>query len=280
MPIVNYIREHRRFIQYASDEKLTANERLLWYALMEIMNQRADGCVWPDDFIRVSNDRVLTLCPMGFDTMAKARNGLKQRGLIEFRPGDKNKANPAYRMCYFCPESYPENSDKDGGYPKKSDNITDNMRGNTGGNVGDNMGGNPWGNMGDHIQTKTKNNIYTKRDYEDDDEDDDLPAGACAEEDDPIADRTERSGRIRFAFFRSFGRTANPAETERLTVVSWQLGFTPEMVRLAMRKAAEHGAGNPVEYTLSVLRSWSDEDVKRPEQAEALELERRAEAMI
>ena len=51
MPIVNYVREHRRFIDYASDEQLTSGERLLWYALMEIMNQRAQGRDWPEGFI-------------------------------------------------------------------------------------------------------------------------------------------------------------------------------------------------------------------------------------
>ena len=84
MPIVNYVREHMRFIEYARDEKLTASERLLWYALMHIMNQRAQGKVWPDDFVRISNSELLSYCPMKFDTLANARNSLKQRGLLEF----------------------------------------------------------------------------------------------------------------------------------------------------------------------------------------------------
>ena len=105
MPIVNYVREHRRFIKYASDEKLTASEKLLWYVLMELFNQEAEGNVWPDDFIRISNSRVLSLLePMGEDTLFRARNALKQHGRIDFRPGNKNKLNPAYRMIYFYPE--------------------------------------------------------------------------------------------------------------------------------------------------------------------------------
>ena len=104
MPIVNYVREHIRFMEYATDEHIPASERLLWYALMHIMNQRAQGNVWPDEFIRISNDRLLSYCPMKFDTMASARNGLKQRGLIEFTKGEKNKLSPAYRMIYFYPQ--------------------------------------------------------------------------------------------------------------------------------------------------------------------------------
>ena len=107
MPIVNYVREHTRFMEYACDEKLSSSERLLWYALMHVMNQRAQGNVWPDDFIRISNERLLSLCPMKFDTMANARNGLKQRGLIEVEKGEKNKKSPAYRMIYFYP-TYPQ----------------------------------------------------------------------------------------------------------------------------------------------------------------------------
>lgn len=274
MPIVNYIREHRRFIQYASDEKLTANERLLWYALMEIMNQRADGCVWPDDFIRVGNDRVLTLCPMGFDTMAKARNGLKQRGLIEFKAGDKNKANPAYKMHYFCPEDYPEKSDNSRFYPKFTDNTQDNMRGNTQGNTGGNIRGNAGGNPGDHTQTKTgnKNNIYTKRDFEEDDEDAaDIRAGE--EDEDPISDRTERAAAICADFIRCFGRRPYPAEVARLVRSSWMMGFTPQMTGLAMEKAAGRSAEKPVDYTLTILDDWKREEVKQPHQIDERELE-------
>ena len=104
MPIVNYVREHIRFMEYATDEKLSGSERLLWYALMHIMNQRAQGNIWPDEFIRISNDRLLAFCPMKIDTMATARNRLKQRGLIDFLNGEKNKKSPAYRMIYFYPQ--------------------------------------------------------------------------------------------------------------------------------------------------------------------------------
>ncbi|MBR3740589.1 MAG: hypothetical protein IKN04_09025 [Clostridia bacterium] len=146
MPIVNYVREHIRFMEYATDEHLTGSERLLWYALMHIMNQRAQGNVWPDEFIRVSNDRLLSYCPMKFDTMANARNSLKQRGLIEFTKGEKNKLSPAYRMIYFYPQYAAPETERDGeSYPKNSDN----MGGNMGYNMGCNMGYNMGGNMGD-----------------------------------------------------------------------------------------------------------------------------------
>lgn len=133
MPIVNYVREHVRFIEYASDEHLTASERLVWYALMHIMNQRAQGNIWPDEFIRVSNDRLLSFCPMKFDTMAAARNSLKQRGLIDMIPGEKNKKSPAYRMIYFYPQYARPETERDGeSNPEKSDYMGDNIGGNMG----------------------------------------------------------------------------------------------------------------------------------------------------
>lgn len=180
MPIVNYVREHIRFMEYASDEHLSSSERLVWYALMHIMNQRAQGNIWPDEFIRISNDRLLSFCPMKMDTMAAARNRLKQRGLIDFLNGEKNKKSPAYRMIYFYPQYVQPDTERDGMQsvpgdrqernPEKLDCAygksgieRDNPRSNTeksyyiGGNMGDNFGGNmgdkpgdnPGGNMGD-----------------------------------------------------------------------------------------------------------------------------------
>lgn len=158
MPIVNYVREHIRFMEYAADEHLSASERLLWYALMHIMNQRAQANIWPDEFIRISNDRLLSYCPMKFDTMATARNGLKQRGLIEFTKGEKNKLSPSYRMIYFYPQYVAPSVENDGDYTIISDNMGGNTGDNMGGNIGYNQGSNPVGNPGD-IKI---NNTYTE----------------------------------------------------------------------------------------------------------------------
>ena len=146
MPIINYVREHTRFMEYATDEHLTSSERLLWYALMHIMNARAQGNVWPEEYIRISNDRLLSYCPMKYDTMAAARNSLKQRGLIDFVSGNKNKLSPSYKINYFYPQYIAPRTD---GYTEKSDNEGGNMGGNVGDNTGGNTGGNRGGNTGD-----------------------------------------------------------------------------------------------------------------------------------
>lgn len=260
MPIVNYVREHRRFIKYASDEKLTASERLLWYALMEIMNQEAEGNVWPDDFIRISNNRVLAVLePMGIDTMVRARNALKQRGRIDFRPGNKNKLNPAYRMIYFYPEGYTQNADNIGG------NMGVNIHGNPGGNIQGNM----QGSMGNIYINQ--NQGYTKTGYDEDEEEDgDFRARAEA---DPIPDRREREGEIRAAFIRSFGRAAYPGEINSLVLCSHLMRFSPVMVGKAVDRAAEEGAAKPVQYVKAILDEWRSEQVMQPEQIDGYRLE-------
>ncbi len=101
MAKVNYVREHICFMEYAADEALTPGERVLWYALMHLFNRRARGSEWPDDYVRVNNRRLMLYCGMKYDTMARARQGLRQRGLIDYIEGERNCQTPAYRVHYF-----------------------------------------------------------------------------------------------------------------------------------------------------------------------------------
>ena len=270
MPIVNYVREHIRFIEYASDEHLSASERLLWYALMHVMNQRAQGNVWPEEFIRISNERLLTLCPMKYDTLAAARNSLKQRGLIEYTRGEKNRLSPAYRMTYFYPQYLPSETARDGEltqaadikrgaikrtdersgdgtsqnytacYPKNSDNMGDNM----GGNIGDNMGG----NMGYIYINNTEND--NNPNYHEDDE--------------------ERRARmlIEKAWNMSIGGKPTPAASRDLIWRIRQFEMQPEVAALAVEESAKRGAANPWAYTVTLLYDWSAANVKTAEDAE------------
>ena len=101
MATVNYVREHIRFMEYAADEGLTSGERLLWFALMHVINRHARGSDWPEDYVRISNARLMAYCPMKYDTLAKAREALRRRGLIDYREGERNRRPPAYRVHYF-----------------------------------------------------------------------------------------------------------------------------------------------------------------------------------
>ena len=256
MPIVNYVREHIRFMEYATDEHLTASERLLWYALMHIMNQRAQGKVWPDEFIRISNDRLLSYCPMKYDTIAAARNSLKQRGLIEYTKGDKNRLSPAYRVNYFYPEYvapdtesdevYPEKSDKNGFYPKNSDYI------------GGNMGGNTGGNTGDFILNNNSNRYTRTQKYFDDDEED---------EEDSFA-RARAREEVNAAWKTFFGKSANPAVADGIAWRAAQARFEKGIISKAVELAAHKCAGSPFDYIITVLADWRKQRVRTVEDAD------------
>ena len=256
---VNYVREHERFIEYAADERVPANVQLLWYALMHIFNQRAEGAEWPDGFIRITNDRLFTYLPIKWDAMAKARNALKQMGRIDFRNGNRNKAAPEYRIIPFYPSCYPIKTD------------------NNGGNTGGNNGGNQWGNIGGRtgdINININDNQTKSKQYNDDDDDDDdiIRAGA-REDEDPITDRAERGAEIRRGFQFAFGRSPLPAELERLISSSWRMGFRAVMVSLALQRAAGRGAVSPVDYALEILDDWKLNEVRTPEQADEAAVE-------
>ena len=130
MAIVNYVRESKAFIAYASDNKITANEFVLWYALFSIFNQQATSNIWPDRFIPVSNSRLLSFTMFGAgkngeEKLRKTRNRLIQRGLIAYKAGERNKRNPMYRMIYFSPLQEADFTHEKAG----------NMHGNTQGNM-------------------------------------------------------------------------------------------------------------------------------------------------
>ena len=271
MPIVNYVREIERFIEYASDERLTANERCLWYGLMHIFNQRANGNEWPGYFIPITNERLFTYCPGGFDTLARARNKLKQKKLIDFAPGNRNQAAPKYRMIYFCPESCPENTDKTGFYPQNTDIMRDNMMDNT----GDNIRGNTMDNVRD-IYTNINRERYTIPERiidEEEDEEEDSRADAGVRGEDLLPDRAERETAITVAFRRFLGRKPYPAELNRLAWAGHNMKMAPAMIARAVEIAATEGAAKPVAYVLSILDDWKAAHVLQPHQIDRYRLE-------
>ena len=275
MPLVNYEREVEWFIEFASDENVTAGERLLWYALMHLMHERAQGRVWPDDYIRLSNDRILAYMPGKYDTLAAARNRLKQRGLIDFKNGNRNKAVPAYKMCYFFPEkieslefedtSCPKNSDNDhnksGSYTEKSDNMGYNM----GYNIGYNMGY----NMGDIYN----NNIYTNPQlpqYTSNQRNGNIGYGEEEEKED-ISNieyiRMRARDEIRKAWRTNFNSDGTPAMFAALESRAVQWGFDSGVVALAIETAAVKNLKSPADYILQTLTDWHNNGITTVDEA-------------
>ena len=67
---VNYLIEIRRFNTFAARTSLPASAQLLWYKLIEIMNQHAHGGDWCDGFLRIDNPYLLAYFPMSATALA------------------------------------------------------------------------------------------------------------------------------------------------------------------------------------------------------------------
>ena len=107
MSKVNFVSEFNSIMRYARDYSLSLRERMLWIALFYIANDRAvyneqtSEYEWPDGFIQVSNGELGLYCCLDKRGIETLRNTLKQRGILDFRPGLKNKRNPAYKLNYL-----------------------------------------------------------------------------------------------------------------------------------------------------------------------------------
>ncbi len=109
MPRINYIAEIRAFAAFASRSRLTANEFVLWHALLEMFNQESCGAHWPDGWLPVANARLLAQTTFGAgdsacDRMRRAREGLQRHGLIRYKPGRKGSLMPRYCLNYLSVE--------------------------------------------------------------------------------------------------------------------------------------------------------------------------------
>ena len=107
MSKVNFVSEFNAIIRYARDNCLPLRERMLWIALFYVANDRAayneqtQEYDWPDSYIQVSNGELGLYCCLDKRGIETLRNTLKQRGILDFRPGLKNKRNPAYKLNYL-----------------------------------------------------------------------------------------------------------------------------------------------------------------------------------
>ncbi len=143
---VNFVSEFNLLMRYSKNYGLTARERLLWIALFSIANDRATFNAqtqeydWPEDFIPVPNGELTlqsTLDKRGIETV---RNSLKQRGLIDFIPGMKNKKMPMYKLRYLSIDVGYKNVPNDvsnhapNNDPKTAPNHAPNHAANTGPN--------------------------------------------------------------------------------------------------------------------------------------------------
>ena len=250
---VNYVREINAFHRYANVNFLGSSERLLWFGLMDYINLHyASGSEWPGDFISIPNKGILSHVPFGEDALTEARSRLKQRGLIEYLPGKKNKEAPKYRIHYFSMElstGYQQNVGTD--YPEKTGNMPGNVPGNMPGNVPGNIPGNvPGSHPYINLNVTPRN---PKPNVTPDDEEEEAEERA----------REEAVAVIDSAFRESYGRSATIAEANILALRYCRSGMTePEVLREAVREAAQHGAKNPAIYARRILSDWDGDYIR------------------
>ena len=294
MPIVNYISENEAFTMYASYEKLSSSERLVWAALFHIMNRRADGANWPGGFVRIPNDWLLVLLPFGFDTMSRARNKLAQRGLISFVHGSRNSAVPMYQMHYLtlqggkgpkagdraagspvpaavadCQEDYPETADNSGDSPGVS--PVHKPEGSSAGSAAASFPDNP----GD-IYVKPNVTRIPLHDSTDE-EGVDQRTRACdasslfddtQEAGDPFLFPAERGPedalaiRVAEEIRLMFGYRATTEESWRIAMLATMYHLEPDLVDESIRLAAMNHAHSLYAYLLAVYQEWHLNDVR------------------
>ena len=255
MCYVNFVRESTAFMRHACDQGLTANERLLWYALFHTMNARAKGSDWPEGLVPIPNKQLLSLVPFGEDSLIAARNKLKQRGLIDYQPGKKNAAPPMYKMVYFAAElstSYEQNWES---YPDMSGNVQGNNWGNARGNVQGNNGGNTPGNMPGIILNYKPNDRENRNPLDFiDDEDDDVDAARVREE------------RIRQMYRQCIGRAPTTLEIGQIWAAWNNTQAEGALVDEAIQRAAMYGAKAPAMYAKMLLYNWQEAGIRRMSQ--------------
>lgn len=133
---VNFVSEFNLFMRFARNNNLSLRERMLWIGLFYIANDRAvyndqtKDYEWPDDFMLVSHNELNLYCCLDKRAIETLRNQLKQRGLIDFRPGAKNRSNPAYKLNYLSPHV---------GYKNVPNDVPDNVPDNVSVNVPDDV---------------------------------------------------------------------------------------------------------------------------------------------
>ena len=234
MAYVNYVKECIAFMEYAADERISASEQSLWHTLFHLMNQRANGSDWPEDFISIPNARVLLYMNVEEDTMSGARNRLVQRGLIEYKKGERNKRSPQYKMHYFHAElstGYAQNGES---YTEKSGNDRGNDRGNRP-NFNVNYNRNP-----NRIPNACEDDVDADADME--------------------AYRAMRECVVR-TFREEMGRDPMPAETRTISMSAINNNMERDLVVQSIARAAVRAARNPAPYIEETMRRWASKGI-------------------
>ena len=97
---VFYIRERNAFYSWLTLNHITPTAQALWNALFTIYN--AQG--WPDEWLEVPESLLCSYMHVGKQALYDARNQLKNKGLLDFKSGNRNKQAVKYRPIWLTPQ--------------------------------------------------------------------------------------------------------------------------------------------------------------------------------
>ena len=268
MAKVNYISEQEGFALWASANRLTPRERLLWHALFHVFNGHASGDVWPEGYIEIRMHELEEQTGLGRDTIESARADLVKRGLIGYRSGDANRTPASYRLHYISVYGAPERV-KDEEARSLSSVESDSLPIKSACPLAEKIG-KP--EKSATLPKKSASNTESiesmgyKRSPNEDDEDNIITQdGARAK----IDYTQSRIGEARDAYRDALGREPTPVEVQAL---GEELGgMDVSLLREALMRAAVHSAVNPVQYAIKLLRGWMEAGVRDAEELEVTE---------
>ncbi|SMB97825.1 Helix-turn-helix domain-containing protein [Thermanaeromonas toyohensis ToBE] len=93
---MNYIHQLNTFYDWLQCNRLSSSAQLLYHTLL-MVNNRAGWTEW----FQITNQALCGLMDVSENTLKRARNELKQKGLIEFKPSFKRNERTAYRIIPF-----------------------------------------------------------------------------------------------------------------------------------------------------------------------------------
>lgn len=106
---VNFIQQFDLIMEYCRENFVHSREQLLMLTLFHCANrmaQKSTNHSWPDDFFPVSNAEITAWSNIDKKSIETLRNSLKQRGLIDFTKGCRNKSQPTYKIHYLVRVGY------------------------------------------------------------------------------------------------------------------------------------------------------------------------------
>ena len=251
MIVVNMAREMAQFYTYAANEMISGTARLLWYALFNEVNKRAQGSLWPDGPIRLSNDYICAMSGIGsVDTLARARNELKQRGLLQFKSGRRGNAAPEYTLIYLTAGNGGRDNTDLTAYPHPVSSGADSDADSDADSVAD--------SVADIYLTETETETRCEPNV--------IPLKK--DEDENTREIQDARAETEAAWAENYGNAPSPGVAGTIAATAERAGFARGIVSIAISEACRATAQNPTRYILTLLSDWARMRLYTPEEVE------------